>query len=162
MFANILSATGVIVSALGFFYTVQQVRRTATAAEATRDAIQESTARMHLNYLMVLLPEFKLLEQELDTAAEEDDKKAARRVLVAYSHSANRAAALLAVSSIPAEKLLAKELQATSRGASSAKSSIVSGESESVLDAVRDLMDRFGEVSRSCEGLVATYQMKVQ
>jgi hypothetical protein len=161
LYANVISTVGVVISAVGFLFTVSQIRRTASAAEATRDAIKDSASRMQLNYLMVMLPELKIYEQELDAAAEGNDKRSARRVLVAYSHAANRVAALLSQSNVEAEAVFAAQLRTSAEAATAAKSSLYASEQVTVSSATGTLAALMSDVVREAEGLLATYQLKV-
>jgi hypothetical protein len=64
-----ISVAALIVSVIGFTFTIWQLVRTANAAEATKRAIERTEKRMALNHLLVLLPQFRLIENDLDPAA---------------------------------------------------------------------------------------------
>lgn len=156
-----VSVIGLVVTTLGFGLTIWQVWRTANAAEATKDAIENSSQRMYANYLLVLLPEFKAFELELDEAMNTNDIRMARRTLVQYSHHAQRAAALLSNSDDAAERDLATLLRESSTTATKVKSRLMTDTSTTVSEAAKPLVEEVSDVASKANGLVASYQLKV-
>ena len=69
-----LGVAGLGVSVIGFGVAIWQLIRTANAAVATREAVERTEKRMAINHLLILLPQFRIVEGELDRAAEEDER----------------------------------------------------------------------------------------
>src|SRR5580692_8265065 len=90
-----IGLAGLVVSVVGFGVAIWQLIRTANASVATLNAVERTEKRMALNHLLVLLPQFRLLENDLDYAAQEDDRSLARRSLVSYAHFAAEVATIL-------------------------------------------------------------------
>lgn len=157
-----LSVVGLVLTVVGFVITFVQLTRTRRASVATNSAVQLATTRMHSNFLLITLPQFKALELDLDEASDRNDKRLARRTLVAYSHNANRVATLLDGSTDDAEKMLSEALRTSATAASSAKSSLVTGDSANVLEAVKNLLTDIGDLATRAEGIAAKYQIKVK
>jgi hypothetical protein len=61
----------------GFWLAIVQLRKTRTAAEATTSAVEAANARMLYNHLLVLLPQLRSLEGDLDAAIAADDRTGA-------------------------------------------------------------------------------------
>ncbi|MFC7402770.1 hypothetical protein [Citricoccus sp. GCM10030269] len=153
---------GLVVTTVGFSLTVWQIWRTANASEKATEALKAATRRMHLNHLLVLLPQLKIYESELDAAQADDDKKQAIRALVSYSHAAQQVAALLESSSEGREEAeLVDQLRSSASAASSAKATLVSGATKPVRLVVKSAAEQIGSMSTFAAGLATRYQTKV-
>lgn len=82
--SDTLSLIGIVVSVAGFGTAIWQIRRTATAAEATNRALVNS-ARTHMLYL---LPQFRYMEADLVSAFREKNVEFAARSLTNYTYAA--------------------------------------------------------------------------
>jgi len=150
-----------VATLLGFAVTIWQLVRTANAAKASTKALNDATRRLNSNYLLVVLPQIRLLESDLDAAMAEDDKKLAVRTLVSYSHAANQLASLLdgnEESEIPA---LIPKLKSSAVTASAAKAALVTGTNKPVRNVTKAAAEQIGEISSPLAGLIAQYQVKV-
>lgn len=155
----VIGVLGLLATGIGFWIAIFQLRKTATAAQATTRAIELANGRMLLNHLLVLLPQMKNLEADLDAAIAAPDKIAAIRALVAFSHTANQVAALLETEVAQSE--LVAQLRASARAASLAKSDLVSGSKKSLPALLHEIVAEISDVAAKCAGLSTTYQTKV-
>ena len=147
------------VTVIGFGVAIWQLVRTANATVATRQAVERTEKRMAINHLLVLLPQFRIVEGELDRAAEEDDRQLACRALVSYAHYASEAAAILS-SQNNADQTLVTELRSSSREASRAKGIIIDApRTKSTKALTKDIRDRMAGLSLHVGSLSANYQM---
>lgn len=156
-----LSVVGLAVSGVGFFFTVRQLRRTATATEISNTLLKGVGERMHLNHLLVMLPQLHVISDELDAGILASDDRGVARTLVAYSRISAQIAVLLEQDSASDNVLLIARLRESASKASSVKSSIVTGSKDPLAKLVRPMMAEIAEVSNLAGALVSTYQMKV-
>ena len=156
----VIGALSLIVTAVGFGLTISQVRKTKDAAIATKDAIVAANRRMLYNHLLVLLPQMKNFEGDLDAAIAEPDKASAIRALVGFSHAANQVAALLETDGV-AHAALIVELRATARAASVAKGELESGNARPLTSLLQSIAVEVSTVAAECAGLSTAYQTKV-
>ena len=152
---------GLVVSVFGFLITIWQLIRTANAAKASTRALEEATQRLSKNHLLVVLPQVRLLENDLDAALADDDKKLAIRTLVSYSHAANQLASLLAGHDDPEVSDLIVKLKESAVTASAAKATLVSGTTKAVRLVARAASEQIGAISSPLAGLTTQYQVKV-
>lgn len=157
-----LSAAGLLVSIVGFTLAIQQLRKTTSAAVATQQAIKSTSNRLSLNHLLVLLPQLRMIEGDLDAAAADDDARLAVRSLVAYSHTATQVASLLGREDASAHADLIAKLLETSRQASTAKSKLVTsgGQGKPVKVLTRTALQSIGNLSSEAAGLAAKIQAR--
>jgi hypothetical protein len=154
-----LGIAGLAVSVVGFAIAIWQLVRTANATVATRQAVERTEKRMAINHLLILLPQFRIVEGELDRAAEEDDRQLACRALVSYAHYASEAAAILSGQS-NADQSLITELRSSSREASLAKGMIIdAAKSKSTKILTKDIRERMAGLSLHVGALSASYQL---
>lgn len=158
-FSDQLGVVGLVVSIVGFALAIQQLRKTAKASEATKTAIEETARRMSMNHLLVLLPQLRVIEADLDAAAAEDDRRLAIRSLVSYSHTVNQVASLMEGEAGVSSDMMEK-LRGSARIAGAAKSSLVTNNRLAVRSATKAAIEEIGEVSSSAAGLVAQFQVK--
>ncbi|WP_157944111.1 hypothetical protein [Blastococcus atacamensis] len=144
---------------MGFSLAIQQLRKTAKASEATKTAIEETARRMSMNHLLVLLPQLRVIEGDLDAAAADDDRRLAIRSLVSYSHTANQVASLMAGEK-DVDGDLIERLRASARTAGAAKSTLVTSNRQTVRSVTKTAVEEIGEVSSFAAGLVAQCQVK--
>ena|ERR1700722_20269409 len=150
---------GLAVSVVGFSLAIWQLARTAKASEATREAIERTEKRMALNHLLVLLPQFHLLENDLDRAAEDNDRALARRALVSYSHFASEVAAILRGQD-QVDQTLITELQSSARDASLAKATLIDAPiNKNTKQLTRDVRARISALSVHVATIAANYQI---
>jgi hypothetical protein len=156
----IVGILGLLVTIVGFWLAVSQLRRTASATEATRSAIEASTKRMRLNHLLVLLPQFRSFEIDLDNAGDDNDEKAARRALVGYSHTANQVAELLKGEE-GIEPDFLELLRSSAISAASAKGRLATGHETNVRAVVEEISTQVSDVSARAAGIITQYQTQV-
>jgi len=119
-----LAIIGLIVGVAGFGITIWQLVRTARASEATKDAVERTEKHLAASYLLVLLPQFRIIESDLDNAAMDDDRRLAMRALRTYADVASEVRSLLA-SQADIDAQLLERLGETALAASQTKASIV-------------------------------------
>jgi len=154
-----LSLAGLIVSVVGFGIAIWQLTRTANASIATKRAIERTEKRMALNHLLVLLPQFRLLENDLDHAAQEDDRPLARRTLVAYAQFASEVAAILQGQDNVDQSLIT-ELRSTARDASRAKGALIDAPiGADTRQLTKGARDAISNLSMHINTLASTYQI---
>jgi hypothetical protein len=152
---------GLIVSVIGFTFAIWQLTRTAKAAEAAQAAIERAEQKMALNHLLVLLPQFRLIENDLDAAAQEDDRGLARRSLVAYAHFAAEVAAILQGQE-KVDQTLVTDLRNSASQASQAKAALIDTPSgKSTKQLTREVRARLSGLSIHIGTLATSYQNKL-
>jgi hypothetical protein len=165
-FGDWLGIIGLVVSVAGFWIAIVQLRRTADATEATAVAtkataekIEQTLDRMNVNHILVLLPQMRLAESDLDHATENDDRRLAQRALISYAHLANQLASLVEkVDGSDASTV--SRLKDSARAASAAKSALVTGRA-GVRTATKDVAAEISDLAGMSAGLIAKYQSKV-
>jgi hypothetical protein len=154
-----IGLAGLVVSVVGFVIAIWQLVRTANATEATRRAVERTEQRMAVNHLLILLPQFRLIENDLDAAAQEDDRGLARRSLIAYSHFAAEVATILQGQN-GTDQTLVTDLRTSATQASQAKATLIdapNGKSTKAL--TKDVRERISGLSVHIGTLVANYQI---
>jgi hypothetical protein len=159
--SDLIGLAGLGISIVGFSLTVWQLLRTANAAIATKEAIVAANKRMLLNHLLVLLPQLKTLEADLDTAIAAKNSEAAIRALIGYSHAANQVASLLDSQEDSMDAELVKELRASAVNASANKAVLVIGTTRQLSSVLKTVASEISAVSAKCAGLSTKYQVKV-
>lgn len=159
--ADWLGIAALGVSVVGFGVTIFQLVRTKNATVAATDALQLAATRMSVNHLLVLLPQFRLFETELDSAMTINDKTAAARTLLSYSQAANQVASLMENISYPVDDTFLVSLRESAQEASLAKAAIVSGTTKAVRLTAKLAAEKINAVSMTAAGLTASYQSKV-
>ena len=154
-----IGISGLAVTVVGFGATIWQLVRTANASIATRKAIEETARRMSLNHLLVLLPQLRVIESDLDAAMADEDRKLAIRSLVHFSHTANQVASLLEGEGDSIDRELIKQLRSSALEAGQAKSTLVTT-SRTVKVVAKTAAESIGKVSGHAAGLVAQFQVK--
>lgn len=149
---------GILVTAGGFILAVIQLNRTANAAEATKDAVERTEKRTTLNHLLVLLPQFRMLESDLDYAAESDDRTLTMRALVAYAHVASEVATLMRDQE-GVDNALLEELEATSRAAARVKAELVTTAKNPKL-LTSEIRVQIGEMASRLTGLASGFRVE--
>jgi hypothetical protein len=158
---------GLLITTVGFVVAIKQLKdgkellgRTATAAEATKAAIESANTRMVYNHLLVLLPQLTGLEADIDAAMATDDRQAAVRALVKFNHTANQIAMLLNGEAEFLDDGLVEDLRSTARSATQQKSALVSGSKKSVGSHLQAVAIEIAGVAARCSALATTYQTK--
>ncbi|MHA6797409.1 hypothetical protein ACVGVM_28435 (plasmid) [Pseudonocardia bannensis] len=138
--------------------------RTARAAEAAERAVRRTEQRLLINHLIMLLPEFRSIENELDEASSQNDRKQAIRALVAYSHIAYEVAALLggAEGLDPTTSEYIERLKASARTAARAKAALVTDSDLNALIATREFREELTELSAYMGLLVGRFRFQVE
>lgn len=131
MLSNVLGIVGLAITAIGFSITIWQLIRTANASEASVEAIKRTERRMALNHLLVLLPQFQTIENDLDHAIDVNDRRWAMRALVNCKNVSSEVAAMLEGQDSVDQEII-RTLRVLSRDASSAKSALVSEPDETI------------------------------
>ena len=150
---------GLTVSIIGFAIAIWQLKRTAKASEATRDAIVRTEQKMATNHLMVILPQFHLLENDLDYAAQHDDRSLARRALVSYSHFATEAATILSGQN-HGDAGLIRSLQTSARDALLTKARLINtAMNTSTKSITKDIRDIVSDVSIQLSAIIVNYEL---
>jgi len=157
----VIGAVGLVVTVVGFILAIIQLKKTATAATATKDAILVANSRMLYNHLLVVLPQLTSMEADIDRAMLKDDKDGAVRALVSFSHAAMQVAALLDSHDPGNNSELVEQLRTTAREASHQKGVIVSGSKKTVSLLLNQVSIDIANVAGRCVGLASTYQTKV-
>ena len=154
-----IGLAGLVVSVVGFVIAIWQLIRTANATEATRRAVERTEKRMAINHLLVLLPQFRLIENDLDAAAQEDDRGLARRSLVAYAHFAAEVAAILQ-NREKVDQTLVTDLRVSATQASQAKAALIdSSSAKNTKQLTRDIREKLSGLSVHIGALVMDYQI---
>jgi hypothetical protein len=157
---EVLSLVGLVVTAGGFAVTISQLVKTANAAQATERAIVAANKRMLLNHVLVLVPQLKVVEGDLDAAIADEKPLDAIRALVAFSHSASQVAALLESDPESDHAVLVETLRTVADQSSQAKAALVSGSMKSMKVSLKVLAGDVSAISARCSGLTAYYQSK--
>lgn len=63
-----LGIVGLVLTIGGFAVTLIQLARTKTAADAATEALRSTVSCMSTNHLLVLLPQFRMIDIDMDTA----------------------------------------------------------------------------------------------
>ena len=154
-----LGVAGLAVSVVGFAVAIWQLIRTANASVATRKAVERTEKRMALNHLLVLLPQFRLIESDLDSAAQEDDRALARRSLVAYAHFAAEVATLLQGQD-KVDQTLVIDLQTSATQASRTKASLIDAtNARNTKQLTKEIRERISGLSIHIGTLATSYQI---
>lgn len=156
----VVGVFGVVLTIVGFVLAIAQLRRTATAAEATTAAITSANRRMLLNHILVLVPQLKMVEADLDVAMVSNDLPAATRSLIAFGHAASQIAALLESESQTENATFITELRQAASDATVAKGALVSGNVRTLRTKLGPLAVTVSDIAVKCSGLTAQYQSK--
>lgn len=153
-----LGVAALAVSVVGFGVAIWQLIRTANAARAATKAVERTEQRMAVNHLLVLLPQFRLLENDLDRAAEDNDRPSARGALVSYSHFASEVATILK-SQPEVDATIVLELEISAREASLAKASLIDApNNKTTKQLTKDVRERMSTLSLHVGVLATSYQ----
>lgn len=136
--SDFVGVASLVVTAVGFTVAVYQLRRTANATEATERAVERTEYRMALNHLLVLVPQFMIVESELDVSADENDRRLAIRALQSWTRVGSQAAGLLK-SQLGQEVELIERIEASVREASAAKASLIDKPGTSTKSLTKDI-----------------------
>lgn len=154
-----VGVAGLVVTVVGFAITIWQLVRTARASEATQQAVERTERRMALNHLLVLLPQLRLIETDLDTAAQENDRKLAMRALVAYSHMASEIAGLLRGQD-SVDDALVQRLEQSARAASLAKADLIDNANRMAKSATKEFRGELAHTGAYLGQLVGTFKLE--
>lgn len=157
----VVGVLGLIVAVLGFKLTIQQLKRTATATEATVDAMKTASRQMNANYLLVLLPQLRALESEIDSATHDNDINSAMNSLRSYRSVSTQVSTLLKLTGDPVHTQLIDLIDITAEAAAQAKASLASGKTKSVRVAVQDTTDGMNKVFSQATELAIKFQVRV-
>lgn len=91
----VIGVLGILLTIVGFWIAIVQIRKTRTAAEAARDAAAHGTNRIRYNQLIILVPQLQNLEGEMDAVVRQNDLFAAERVLVRWRQVATQTSGIL-------------------------------------------------------------------
>lgn len=153
-----IGVAGLFVSIVGFGVAIWQLVKTANASIATLDATRETERRIKDNHLLVLLPQFRALETELDHAVDKKDKELTRRMLKSYADYATGLAENLKGQDQVDETLIGK-LDTFARQASLAKAAVYEAPpGRDFKELTKDVRGRLSELSVEIERLSARLQ----
>lgn len=152
--ADWLGSIGLIVSVLGFAGTIWQLQRTVNASKATAAAITRTEKRMAMNHLLVLLPQIRMIEADLDTAVDQGDRRLTIRALVMFTHLASEVAGVLKYQS-DADAELVTLLEEASRKSSEAKVDLIGNANKLPKSATRQVRSDLAELTRHLTGLAS-------
>jgi hypothetical protein len=152
---------GLAVTIGGFWLALLQLRRTADAAEATAAAVQRTEHRMALNHLLVIVPQIRVLEFDLDRAIEENDRLAALRALTSYAHVASEVAGLLSDQGILDSEVLEK-LRVSAAAATDAKARLQDSSNILPKTATKNFRREFAAALTSINSVVGRFKLKTQ
>lgn len=155
-----ISIFGSLVTIVGFSVALAQIRKTRAAATAAKEAMEESAKRMRGNHLLVLLPQFHAVEIDLDYAVEGEDRRTARRALLAYSRVASQVAELM-VPATDAQSQFVTELRESADLASQAKGKLASDARTTVRSAVAPVQSSISSIASRAAGLSTQFQLEV-
>lgn len=156
--ASTLQWASLAITALGFTGTIWQIVRAAKASEETRDAVQRTEHRMALNHLLVLLPQLRVLESDLDAAAEDNDRHMTRRALATYSHVASEVAGILEQQD-EVDPTIPGQLKESARKASQAKAELISDGRLAPKSATRPFREELSEIISQIGALVGRFRL---
>ncbi|WBB97273.1 hypothetical protein O7543_18200 [Solwaraspora sp. WMMA2080] len=159
MWKNIYDGVSLLVSLVGFGLTIWQLRRTANAAEATQRAVERTETRMALNHLLVLLPQFRVLETELDFAVQDEDRKMAMKVLASYAQIASQVAGLIDGRDGIDKDLMGK-LERASRDASLTKARIINEPTRTVRLITKDFRSTTADLAAFIGSLASRFSLE--
>lgn len=153
----VIGSLGVVISAVGFGLAWIQLRRTATATEATEDAVKKTEQAVResnrLN-LLLLLPQFRMLELHLDFAIRADSRDLVDYVLVSYRHYATDVAASIEANG-DADRVAVQALWDSAKEAMLTKDDLYSDKTGASL---RDLTAAFRNTMTQVAGELARYR----
>lgn len=92
---TIVTWIGLALAIAGIGIALWQLQKTRSAAEAARDAVEKSEARIATNLLLSALPRLLDLELQLKSALARQEIQDADRILTQWRHAAGEAEALL-------------------------------------------------------------------
>ena len=79
-----LAVIGAFLGLCALAVAIGQLIRTQRALTAARSAIETTQEGLAMNQLLTVIPQLQRIETELDDAVDDDDKKAARRLLASW------------------------------------------------------------------------------
>jgi len=121
--------------------------------------MQRTEKRMVYNHILVLIPQFRLLEVHLDEAAETDDRRLAIRTLVAFSQLASEVAGLLRnEGDIPPE--IVSKLEECAGRASITKASVIDNPKHAVKSSTKTFRGELAEMTTHIGGLLGRLQVE--
>lgn len=157
--SDAISLVGILISLIGFGLMIWQLVRTANASIATQQSMHRTERRMVYNHMLVLIPQFRLLEVHLDEAAETDDRRLAIRTLVAFSQLASEVAGLLGrEEDIPAE--IVDKLQESAGRASVTKANVIDNPRQAVKSSTKTFRGELAELTTHIGGLLGRLQVE--
>lgn len=154
-----LAIVGVLITVAGFTITIWQILRTARASEATRKAVQSTEARMALNHILVVIPQLRILEQDLDRAIEDGDRLAAMRALGSYSYVVSEVSGLLGEQDVMDAETV-ERLKSSAVAAGQAKSRLLDSANTMPKSATREFRQDLAEVATALNALVGRYRLQ--
>jgi hypothetical protein len=148
-----------VLTVAGFGIAIWQLVRTARASEATKIAVERTERRMALNHLLVLLPQFRILEHDLDAAADGNDRNLAMRTLVSFNYLSSEIAGLL-TNQDGIDPNLSTQLQSIGRVASLAKADMINNPSKQAKTATKDFRKQLADVTAHVGALIGQFRIE--
>jgi len=92
---DVVELVGAAIGVAGFVFALIQIRRTVRASEAATSALTTARVSLTRNQTLLLIPQFRMIDQDLDLAIKTNNKDLLVRSLVHYAHLARETAQLL-------------------------------------------------------------------
>lgn len=153
-----IGTIGLVVTTAGFALTIVMLIRTARASEAAVIAIRATEKRMALNHLLALLYQFDRFEEQLDDAAEVNDRRGAIRTLTAYKNLASELATMLDGQD-QADETVISNLKISAREAALTKHNLSIRKDKTVVEQTADIRKLISELSGHISGVAAQYKL---
>ncbi len=158
--ADIATFASLGVALVGFGITIKQVRTTLSATRATRKAVEDTERRITHNHLLVILPQFRLLEADLDTAVGAENRELAIRTLVTYRHLAGEAASLLQLDEAQRHSEIVAELRVTMEMAGSTKNGLVNSGKVSIKSGTKTFRLRITQTVNDLSAMIGGIRLE--
>jgi len=113
---------------------------------------------MAMNHLLILLPQFRTIEVELDHAVETDDRNHAARTLVTYRHTAIEVAALLSLDD--SSKTVSDLLKTSAMTAATTKGELVTKKGRSLRSILQGFQMELAQVLSEVGSVTSTMRIE--
>lgn len=156
-----LSLAGLVATVVGLYFAIGQIREAKRSADRARDAVEAAERRMALNHLLVVLPQVRILERDLDRAIEDGDRLAAMRALGTYSHVASEVSGLLREQGIVGHETI-ERLRQSAIAAGEAKRRLLDSANLLPKSATREFRAGLSEIATSLNALLGQYRLQAR
>lgn len=153
---DVLAVLGFLVTLIGFWIAIQQIRKATSAAEAGEKAISKTAERLGMNYLLILLSQLQDAQQALALAVARDEGPSAQLALLRWRQLSGQARGRLAATGEHQE--VVKLIQASVAQIGTAQAMIDKDE-KSVADATKRVRAAIDRASDELSALMAQLAM---